>query len=55
MNSEYKETFRQAIDTKNYYKNKQDELEVQRQTWTRKPQLFESTYKSDILSVTNKK
>ena len=41
-------------DMKDYYKNKEKDLEEYRKTWTKKEQLFETTYKHDILSKVNK-
>lgn len=51
----YRMTFRQPINMRDYFKNRKEELEKYKQTWTKKPQLFETTYSSDILSKTMKK
>ncbi|MCQ2818626.1 MAG: hypothetical protein MJ252_15265 [archaeon] len=47
----YKMTFRKPIDMKDYYKNKPEELEKYRQTWTKKEQRFDTTYKNDLIKV----
>ena len=54
MDPRYRETFRQPLDMKDYYKNKENELEEYRKKWTKKEQLFETTYGHDILSKTEK-
>lgn len=51
----YSLTFRQPIDMKDYFKNRKNELDEYRNTWTKKEQCFDTTYKSDILSKTIKK
>ena len=51
----YRMTCRQPINMRDYFKNRKEELEKYKQTWTKKPQLFETTYSSDILSKTMKK
>jgi hypothetical protein len=48
----YKESFRQPINTRDYYKNRKEELEDYRKTWTKKEQTFNTTYKNDILVKT---
>ena len=50
MDPRYRETFRQPLDMKDYYKNRPEELKEYREKWTKKEQLFDTTYKHDILS-----
>ena len=50
MDSRYRETFRTPLDMRDYYKNKAADLEEYRKKWTKKEQLFETTYNHDILS-----
>ena len=50
----YRESFREPVDTKDYYKNRPEELKKYIETWTKKPQRFDTTYKEDILSKTKK-
>lgn len=50
--SRYKESFRQPIKQTDYFKNKPDELEAYRTTWTKRTHLMDSTYKADVLSKT---
>ena len=50
--SRYKESFRQPIKQTDYFKNKKEELETYRSDWTKRSQLFESTYQKDLLSKT---
>ena len=54
MDPRYRETFRHPLDMKDYYKNKDQELEDYRKNWNKKEQLFETTYGHDILSKTKK-
>jgi hypothetical protein len=46
----YRHTFRTPLNMHDYFKGKPEELEKYKQTWTNKPQLFETTYSHDILS-----
>lgn len=48
----YKESFRQPINQRDYFKNKKEELEAYRNNWTKRSHLFDSTYKTDILAKT---
>ena len=36
MDPRYRETFRQPVNTRDYYKNKKDDLDKYRMTWTKK-------------------
>ena len=51
----YRMTFRDPVNMRDYFKNRQEELEKYRQTWTKKEQRFDTTYSSDILSKTAQK
>ena len=51
----YRMTFRDPVNMRDYFKNRQEELEKYRQTWTKKEQRFDTTYSSDILSRTAQK
>ena len=55
MDPRYRETFRQPVNTRDYYKNKKDDLDKYRMTWTKKGQLFDTTYSHDILNKNVKK
>ena len=55
MDPRYRETFRTPLDMKDYYKNRPEELKEYREKWTKKEQLFDTTYKNDILSKVEKK
>lgn len=44
----YRETFRQPIKVTDFFKGKVAELGEHRKTWTKRPQLFETSYKSEI-------
>ncbi len=46
-NPVYRETVRQPIKVAEYYKNKPEDLEKYRQTWTKKEALFETTYTAE--------
>ena len=50
MDPRYRETFKTPVNTKDYYKNRPEELEKYIETWTKKEQSFDTTYKHDILS-----
>ena len=52
--SRYKESFRQPIKQTDHFKNRKDELETHRSDWTKRSQLFESTYQADLLAKTGK-
>lgn len=52
LDPKYKETFRQPIKNKDYFKNKVGELQDYRKTWTKRNQSFDTTYKTDILTKT---
>ena len=53
MDPRYRESFRVPLKLNNtYFKNKEEELEKYRNTWTKKEQLFDTTYKHDILIKT---
>ena len=54
MDPRYRESFRTPLDMKDYYKNKEKDLEEYRKKWTKKEQLFETTYAHDILSKVQK-
>jgi hypothetical protein len=52
LDAKYKETFRQPIKVRDFYKNKQDDLKEYRDTWTKRQQNFDTTYNADILTKT---
>lgn len=52
MDPQYKETFRKPTNTKDFFKGKDKELEEYRKTWTKREQIFETTYSADILDKT---
>ena len=52
MDPRYRETFRKPLNFHDYYKGKKNELDDYRKTWTKKEQLFNTTYKNDILNKT---
>lgn len=54
MDPKYRHTFRTPLDFHDYYKGKDKELNEYRQSWTKKPQLFNTTYNHDILTKTVK-
>ena len=52
LDPKYKANFRPQPKLKDYYKDKSQELEDYRKTWTKREQLFDTSYKTDILSKT---
>ena len=55
MDPRYRESFRQPLNMKDYFKGKPEELGKIIDTWTKKSQLFDTTYHHDILNKTVKK
>ena len=55
MDPRYREGFRQPLDMKDYYKNRPEELDEYRKKWTKKEQLFDTTYRHDILGSLDQK
>ena len=51
-NPRYRDSFRPANKSSDYYKNKTEELQEYRKTLTKREQSFETTYKNDILTKT---
>ena len=49
MDPRYRETFRTPLDMKDYYKNKEKDLEEYRNKWTKKEQLFENNNSDNSL------
>ena len=54
FDDKYRDTFRQQKKNFDYFKKNPNELDVYRQTWTKREQIFDTTYKSDILTRTGK-
>jgi hypothetical protein len=55
LDPNYKETFRPKARNKDYFHNKQEELQEYRNTWTKRTHNFETTYKNDVLTKTASK
>jgi hypothetical protein len=52
LDPKYKETLRPKNKDRNYFKNKEGELDELRNKWTKRNHNFETTYKNDILAKT---
>jgi hypothetical protein len=54
LDSKYKNDFKPKSSVKDYYKDKKEELDQYRTTWTKRNHLFETSYKTDIIEKTGK-
>ena len=54
FDEKYKAEFKPKSNVKDYFEGKTEELNHYRETWTKRGQLFETTYKADIIEKTGK-